>query len=230
MRCRTSPPNRASDQRHLRIYQNASQTDPGGRSPVPGRLLRSPCPTFRHELFEAYKAHRPETPPNLIQQIPKVKEFLECMRIPMYEFKATKLMMCWPRWPKKRNARVQRHHRHFRQRPAATRLGDGIHAERTYGAQSHLHAGESSGKYGVTPAQIRDFLGLVGDSSDNIPGIEGIAQNCQPIARTIRYVGSHFRHPDAVKNKKQQENLRQGREIALQSKDLATVRTTCQWT
>lgn len=192
-----------------------------------GVCFDPPGPTFRHELFEAYKAHRPETPPDLIQQIPKVKEFLACMHVPIYEipgYEADDVLATLAKKAEQQgfNAVIVTSDKDLLQL-----VSDKISTLSERMGHKVIYTPEKvKEKYGVTPAQIRDFLGLVGDSSDNIPGIEGIGpKTASQLLEQFGTLEAILDHPEAVKNKKQQENLRQGRDIALQSKDLATVRT-----
>jgi DNA polymerase-1 len=81
-------------------------------------------------------------------------------------------------------------------------------------------------KFGVPPTQIIDLLGLMGDSVDNIPGAPGIgAKGAVQIVREFGSIENALEHWEEVKHKTYRESLRDNREIILQSKDLATIRT-----
>jgi DNA polymerase-1 len=60
--------------------------------------LDAPGPTFRHDKFAAYKAHRAEMPTDLVPQIPLVRRLLEVMGIPCLEVPGFGPTTCWPRW------------------------------------------------------------------------------------------------------------------------------------
>ncbi|PID60395.1 DNA polymerase I [candidate division KSB3 bacterium] len=186
-----------------------------------------PGPTFRHEIFEAYKAHRPETPEDLIQQIPKVKEFLKCMHIPIYELQGFEADDLLATLAKKAEADGMETVIVSSDKDLLQLVSDKIVTLSERMGHKVLYTPEKvKEKYGIEPAQIQDFLGLVGDSSDNIPGIKGIGP--KTAAKLLQDFGSLedlVEHPEALKRKKQQASLRTGKEIALQSKLLATVRT-----
>jgi DNA polymerase-1 len=81
-------------------------------------------------------------------------------------------------------------------------------------------------KFGVPPAQIVDLLGLMGDAVDNIPGAPGIgAKGAVQIVRQFGSIENALEHWEEVKHKTYRESLRDNRELILQSKELATIRT-----
>jgi len=185
------------------------------------------APTFRHDLFEAYKAHRPETPGELIQQIPKIKEFLKLMHIPIYEmegFEADDILATLSKQAEQRGIKTVIV---SSDKDLLQLVSDHVcMLSERMGHKVIYTPAKVQEKYGITPAQISDFLGLVGDTSDNIPGIKGIGE--KTASELLQQFGSLeevLNHPEAVKNKSRRESLEQSREIALKSKDLATVRT-----
>jgi DNA polymerase-1 len=185
------------------------------------------APTFRHDLFEAYKAHRPETPEDLIKQVPKIKEFLKLMHIPIYEmegFEADDILATLSKQAEQRGIKTVIV---SSDKDLLQLVSDHVcMLSERMGHKVIYTPAKVQEKYGITPAQINDFLGLVGDTSDNIPGIKGIGE--KTAAELLQQFGSLeevLKHPEAVKNKSRQESIRQSKAIALQSKELATVRT-----
>jgi DNA polymerase-1 len=84
-------------------------------------------------------------------------------------------------------------------------------------------------RYGVPPELVPDFIGLKGDTSDNIPGVPGIGD--KTAAQLIQKYGSLegvLAHIDEISGKKRQENLRENHQLALISKQLATLRRDIQ--
>jgi len=133
--------------------------------------------TFRHEKFKAYKAQRPPTPAELRAQFPLIKELLQAMRIPVLELqgyeaddligslvlKAEKISL--------HNIILTGDQDVLQLVSPQTKVlltKKGISEMEEYSAQ------KVKAQFGVTPAQFTDFKGLVGDPSDNIPGIPGI--------------------------------------------------------
>ncbi len=183
--------------------------------------------TFRHEMFEAYKAHRPETPAELKQQIPKIKEFVRLMNIPVYEQEGVEADDLLATLSKKAEAQDINTVIVTSDKDLLQLVSDKIVTLSERMGHKAIYTPEKVfEKYGVRPDQIRDFLGLVGDTSDNIPGIEGIGpKTASELLQQFGTVEEILKHPDAVKNKKQRANLENGHDIALQSKALATVKT-----
>jgi len=135
------------------------------------------APTFRHLEFEAYKAHRPAAPPELHRQLPLLKEVLQAMRIPVLElegYEADDLIGALVAAAEEAGQECliltgdsdALQLVSPRTRVLLTRKG--ISAVETY---DEARVRE---RYGVAPHQLPDLKGLVGDVSDNIPGVPGI--------------------------------------------------------
>lgn len=184
--------------------------------------------TFRHEVFPAYKAQREETPEDIRQSVPIIKQILEAMRIPILQvdgFEADDVIGT-----------------------VATRFGaDGIDTfmltpDKDYGqligprvfmfrprhggGYETLGEKEVESKYGIpTPAQVIDLLALMGDSADNFPGCPGVGE--KTAAKLINQFGSIdnlLRHTDEIKGKLR-EKIENAVEDIKMSKSLATIRT-----
>ncbi|QUB90888.1 DNA polymerase I [Prevotella denticola] len=184
--------------------------------------------TFRHEVFPAYKAQREETPEDIRQSVPIIKQILEAMRIPILQvdgFEADDVIGT-----------------------VATRFGaDGIDTfmltpDKDYGqligprvfmfrprhggGYETLGEKEVESKYGIpTPAQVIDLLALMGDSADNFPGCPGVGE--KTAAKLINQFGSIdnlLRHTDEIKGKLR-EKIENAVEDIKMSKLLATIRT-----
>lgn len=184
--------------------------------------------TFRHEVFPAYKAQREETPEDIRQSVPIIKQILEAMRIPILQvdgFEADDVIGT-----------------------AATRFGtDGIDIfmltpDKDYGqligprvfmfrprhggGYETLGEKEVESKYGIpTPAQVIDLLALMGDSADNFPGCPGVGE--KTAAKLINQFGSIdnlLRHTDEIKGKLR-DKIENAVEDIKMSKLLATIRT-----
>jgi DNA polymerase-1 len=185
------------------------------------------APTFRHELFEAYKAHRPDTPDELIQQVPKIKAFLKAMNIPIYEMEGYEADDVLATLAKKAEQQGMKTVIVSSDKDLLQLVSENIVTLSERMGHKVVYTPEKvKEKYGITPAQMQDFLGLVGDSSDNIPGIQGIGpKTASKLLEEFGSVENVLEHLDAVKSPKLQESLKQGKETALQSKFLATVKT-----
>ncbi len=147
------------------------KNDPGSFAVV----LDSPGPTFRHKIYPEYKANREKTPEDLLLQIPVIKEFLEILGLPVLAregYEADDLMACAARKGEVEgfSCYIVSADKDLMQ----TVTGD-IHMLRPEkGEYINIGPDEVLSKMGVRPDQIVDYLSLVGDSSDNIPGVRGI--------------------------------------------------------
>ncbi len=182
-------------------------------------------PTFRHEMFEDYKAHRPDTPEELIQQVPKIKEFLKAMNIPIYEKQGYEADDVLATLAKKAEDQGMKAVIVSSDKDLLQLVSDNISTlSERMGHKVFYTPDKVKEKYGVEPSQMQDFLGLVGDSSDNIPGIKGIGpKTASKLLQQFSTLEELLEHPEAVNSKKQQASLKEHKELALQSKALATI-------
>ena len=184
--------------------------------------------TFRHDVYKEYKAGRLKTPPELLAQVPIMHEVLEAMNIAVIEvpqFEADDIIGTI----------------------AAKAERDGLDTLVISGDKDELqlvgpHVNVLINKrgmsefdlydveamkerYNLTPAQFIDLKGLMGDSSDNIPGVPGIGEK-KGIALLEEYgsLENLIEHADEVKGK-MGEKLRENIELARMSKWLATINT-----
>jgi len=186
-------------------------------------------PTFRHEMDETYKAHRPEAPEDLRAQIDRCVDLLDAFSIPIYQvtgFEADDVLGTLAREAAEQGIDtfivsldsdmvqlVEPRVRVFMFRPY---LRDTV----TYDEAAARE------RYGFDPPQMADFKGLKGDASDNIPGVPGIGD--KTAVKLIEQFGSLenvYAHLDEVEPEKLRELLRSHEEQARHSKDMATIRT-----
>ena len=137
------------------------------------------APTFRHERYEEYKAHRPPTPSELISQFPLLKEFLRALAVPTIEmdgYEADDILATLARRADREGHTVLVV---TGDKDSFQLIDDNVRVMTTrkgitdivfYDRQAVMD------RYGLTPAQIPDFLGLKGDTSDNIPGVPGVGE------------------------------------------------------
>jgi DNA polymerase I len=186
-----------------------------------------PTPTFRHKEFAPYKAQRPPLPETMRPQFPKVREIVRAFGIPIYEldgFEADDLLGTLARQAEARGLRVtiatgdldtlQLVDDAVRVTFArAPRRGDFEYFDRAVVEE----------RYGFEPAQLVDYKALVGDTSDNIPGVPGIGQ--KTATKLIAEYGALeeiIAHVDALPPRAAAA-LREHTAQALQSKHLATI-------
>ncbi|MFC1865973.1 DNA polymerase I [Chloroflexota bacterium] len=186
-------------------------------------------PTFRHRLYDRYKAHRPPTPPELIGQLGRVRQLVEAFNIPIFEldeYEADDVI----------GSLSQQASGQGIDSVIVTGDADAMQLVSSRTSVFYPKPGGSFSdaviydtaavnlKYGVSPENIADMKALVGDKSDNIPGVAGIGN--KTTAKLIQQFGGidHiYAHIDEVTPEKLQTRLRQNEDIARKSKVLATI-------
>jgi len=186
-------------------------------------------PTFRHEMFKDYKAQRPATPTGIISQIPVAKEVLATLGIPVFAKEGVEAddliaTIC---------AKVSDmdifivsgdldNTQLVNGKIKVYTLGKGIKDTVIYDINKVRE------RFGVDPVQMVDYKALTGDTSDNIPGVEGIGK--KTAAEIIQKYGDiknlyqELSTDTAVLKPKVKEMLKQNKDSALMSRDLAQMK------
>ena len=136
-----------------------------------------PAPTFRHELFDQYKAHRPPTPEELRSQIRRVHELVSALGMPAFEvagYEADDILGALAIQSRGLNmeAAILTGDRDLLQM-----AGPGIRIllpGRNFSEAASYDAAAVEARFGVSPEQFAAYKALVGDPSDNIPGVQGV--------------------------------------------------------
>ncbi len=188
-------------------------------------------PTFRHKLFDQYKAHRPPTPEELVGQLGRVRELVEAFNIPVFElesYEADDLLG------------TLSHQASGKDIETIIVTGDADTMQlvspkvkvlypkprRAFSDTMLFDEAAVKEKYGVEPEQIADLKGLVGDPSDNIPGVTGIgAKTAVKLIGQFGSIEGIYEHIDKVEPAKLQALLKENKAVARQSKELATIVT-----
>lgn len=191
-------------------------------------------PTFRHEMFKEYKGTRHAMPDELREQVPLIKEVLQTMNVAMLEkggYEADDIIGTLSRRADADGYRVvivsgdrdllQLATDNILVRIPKTKAG-GTTVENYY-------AKDVEALYGVTPTQFIDMKGLMGDTSDNIPGVPGIGEKtAAKIIHTFGSIENALNHIDEIKPPRAQKNLAEFSEQAFMSKELATIKLDCE--
>lgn len=183
--------------------------------------------TFRNELLDTYKATRKETPQELVPQFALAREYLTAHNITWYEiegYEGDDIIGTLVDFGEKNNLKVSVYtgDKDANQliSPQTTiyrTVNKGVTELDIYNEQTLLD------KYGLKPDQFRDFLGLMGDSSDNIPGIKGVGEKTAlKLLHQYGTIEGLQEHQDEIKGK-MGEKIRAGMEDALMSKKVATI-------
>ena len=189
------------------------------------------APTFRHEMFEAYKGTRKPMPEELRQQVPIIKELLKAMQISVVEKPGYEADDIIGTIAKKAEAIGMQASLITGDRDllqlASTNIKIRIPKTNRNGTQIEDYNEEQViEKYGVTPVQIIDLKGLMGDTADNIPGVPGIGEKrASQIISSFGSVEGAMEHIEEVTPPKARENLKEHYDLAVLSKKLATIHT-----
>jgi DNA polymerase-1 len=183
--------------------------------------------TFRHKTFKEYKGGRQKTPPELSEQLPFIHELLDAMKIARYEidqYEADDIIGTLSKQAQEKNWKVnvftgdkdllQLVDQHVK----VTLTKKGITDVDTYDEALVQDI------YGFEPKKIIDMKGLMGDKSDNIPGIPGIGE--KTALKLLKEFGSLekvLNSVDDISGKKIKERLTENRDQAEMSKQLATI-------
>lgn len=188
-------------------------------------------PTFRHEMYKEYKGTRKGMPEELREQVPLLKQMLSAMGVLTVEcpgFEADDILGALAVRGKKDGKKVSlvSGDRDLLQLAAEDILVRIPKTKQTGTEIEDYEPEQVTEKYGVTPAQIIDLKGLMGDASDNIPGVPGIGEKTAvKILNVFPSVEEAIAHVDEIEPKKARESLREHADLARLSKELATIKT-----
>lgn len=187
------------------------------------------APTFRHRTFDGYKGTRKGMPEELREQMPLLKEVLQAMHIHIFEqegFEADDILGTLSALAEKNGIVpvVVSGDRDLLQLAGETLK---VRIPKTKGGRTETedyYAADVQAKYGVTPAEFIDMKALMGDASDNIPGVPGIGEKtAAKIITQYHDIETAIAHATEIKPKKASENLAAYQEQARLSKFLATI-------
>lgn len=183
--------------------------------------------TFRHDSYEEYKAGRKQTPPELIEQIPLAKALLERLNVKSYQlinYEADDIIGTMAK---------QAEEDGFDQidiissdKDLLQLVTDKVNVNLTQKGLTDVDVytpAKLQEKYGLTPDQITDLKGLMGDPSDNIPGIPGVGEKTAlKLLGEYHTVEELVKHIDELKGKLK-EKVEEHQQLAILSKELATI-------
>ena len=185
-------------------------------------------PTFRHEAFQQYKAQRQETPEDIRWAVPRIKQLLEAMNIHLLQvdgYEADDVIGTLAHQAEKEGFEV---YMATPDKDYGQLVSDHIfmYRPRHTGGFEKLGPQEVCEKYGLqTQAQVVDLLGLMGDSSDNIPGCKGIGEKTAvQLLQQFGSIENLLNNTDQLKGALQRKVQEQVENIRF-SKFLATIKT-----
>lgn len=192
--------------------------------------------TFRHKMFQEYKGTRKGMPEELRQQVPLMKELLKAMDVMVLEapgFEADDILGTMSQKGEEKGLEVvllsgdrdllQLATKKTRIKIPKTKAGKTIVED--------YYEEDVKKLYGVTPSEFIDMKGLMGDTSDNIPGIPGIGEKtAAKIIGQYHSIENAYAHIEEITPKKARENLENFYDQAILSKELATIKTDVELT
>jgi DNA polymerase-1 len=193
--------------------------------------------TFRHETFADYKAHRGEMPEELQSQLPYIIRVCEAYNVPIlnspgYEADDVIGTLAVQAAERGLQAVIVSNDKDMCQLVrdpwiiSMRQNSQNVKRKEPVPPVEWCDEAWVEAKFGVPPSQIIDLLGLMGDAVDNIPGAPGIgAKGAVQIVKQFGSIENALARWEEVKHKTYRESLRDNRDLILQSKELATIKT-----
>ncbi|OLB38138.1 MAG: DNA polymerase I [Acidobacteria bacterium 13_2_20CM_57_17] len=193
-----------------------------------GIVFDPPGATFRDKLFEKYKAQRQPMPDEMRVQLPFVRRLCEAMRLPVLEVKGYEADDVIGTMAVKAGANNLEVLIVSNDKDMMQLVGKNVRTLRTGsgGLKGDIIVDEKKVEelLGVPPEKVVDYMALLGDTIDNIPGAKGIGEKgAAELIKKYGSVESALDHADEVSNKRYREALQQQREQVLMSKQLAEI-------
>lgn len=189
-------------------------------------VFDSPVPTFRHKLYKEYKANREEMPDGMKSQIPLIRKLVDAFNIPALirpGLEADDIIAHITGRAVREGFEV------FlvtRDKDLMQLVGPGVRmlSFNSGGGIETLGPTEVKEKLGVPPEQVRDLLALMGDSSDNIPGVPGVGpKTALKILEKAGTIDNLLKNPGCIGSEKLQTKIIENKETLLLSRKLATL-------
>ena len=189
------------------------------------------APTFRHKIYEAYKGTRKPMPEELREQVPLIKEMLSAMGVNIVTregYEADDILGTLARRSEEKGMEVtilsgDRDLLQLATEKVLIRLPKTVRGKTTI---EDYHTQQVIEKYQVTPPQIIELKALMGDSSDNIPGLPGVGEKtATKIIAEYGTIENAHEHLEELKPNRARESMREHYDMAQLSKTLATINT-----
>ena len=185
-------------------------------------------PTFRHKMYPQYKANRKQMPEDLATQLPYLFRLFEALECPLLKeggLEADDLIgsLVTQYASEDLHCYIVSGDKDFMQLIGPK---TSLYTPLKGGEIKHVGTDQVIERFGCQPPQVIDVLALMGDSSDNVPGVPGIGEK-----GAIKLVGEYgnldgiLDNADQISNKKQRENLKEHRDLAVLSRKLVTIQT-----
>ncbi len=188
-------------------------------------ILDCPEPTFRHEVYHEYKANRPKMPDNLSAQIPYIKKIIQAFNIPAIEkpgFEADDIIGTLARQAEKSGMEVVII---SGDKDMLQLVSQGITILDTM-KDSVFDVETVEKKFGVGPDKIIEIFGLIGDASDNVPGVPGIGpKTAEQLIKQFGSIDGIYKNLSEIRKKNVKQSLIEFKDQAYLSRELVTIDT-----
>ncbi|MFN3396587.1 MAG: DNA polymerase I [Thermodesulfovibrionales bacterium] len=184
----------------------------------------SPVPTERHRLFEAYKAQRPETPGDLVRQLPYIRKIIDALNIKVFEipgYEADDILCTIAKKASEKGIDV------FIVTADKDMLQIINEKINIYDPMKDriLNSDYVKERYGVTPERIPELMALSGDTVDNIPGVKGIGEKtAQELLKDFASLNELIQHPEKIKKERIRNLIKENIELIKLSRELAIIK------
>jgi len=186
-------------------------------------------PTFRHESYGDYKATRKAIPDSLIPQIPRIKDIIRGFSIPVIEKQGLEADDIIGTLARKYAAEGMKTVIVSGDKDMMQLITDDITMIDTMKDKIY-DINAVNERFGVGPEKVVEILGLMGDASDNIPGIPGIGpKSAQRLIEEFGSVDGVLKNAGKLRNAKLRESVQKFADQAIMSRDLATIRTNAEF-
>ncbi|MFD2829104.1 DNA polymerase I [Corticicoccus populi] len=183
--------------------------------------------TFRHQAYKEYKGGRQSTPPELGEQFAPIRKLIDAYGIKRYEvseYEADDIMGTLSRMGDEEGFKTIIITGDKDLTQLASEHTDVYFTKKGISDIEVYTPDHVNEVYGLKPLQIIDLKGLMGDKSDNIPGVPGVGEKTAlKLLHAYGSVEGVYENIDAVGGKKLKENLTENKDTALMSKELATI-------
>ena len=182
-------------------------------------------PTFRHAIDTEYKAHRKPMPDDLIKQIPFIKEFIRALRIPIFEKQGFEADDVLGTLAKKLSDKGYEVYIATGDKDMLQLVNESVKVYSTNKEGMIYTEKEVKERFeGLGPDKVVDIMALMGDSSDNIPGVPHIGpKTALALIKEFGSVENLYKHLPKVKSESQRKLLAENRELADRSRELAEI-------
>ena len=179
---------------------------------------------MRTKIYAEYKSHRVRMPEDLVPQLERALEWCTIAGIPHLSIpgvEADDTMGSIARWAESQGIQV---YLCSSDKDLCQLVDDHIFLLHAHKDNMLVDRKKVEELYGIKPEQMVDYLAIVGDASDNIPGLEGFGpKTASELLQKFGTLDAILKNPEQVSGAKKQEILRSGKEIALLSRELATI-------